>query len=410
MTGGEIAKIGPRAGGLHASPAAFARYIVDRCDGLVPAPGEAVLSGPADAYALYAAEGTGAVLHLAVTPGAESRWQHITVEKLASLLDWRRLDDFENRGVQRADSVLALDKTVNVAKELSILAARDPEFAAVLERAMIHACQVLVESITADAVTRVGSAGAQDVIPVEILEAPQHIEVWKSVRVGGDAQDPEVAERPCAPRARPRRPEESSAGTDHRCRRALEGPPPGLPVGDRYSTGPPQRAAHVPLGPRARPQARPAGGDAPRPPALVRLDPVAARRPHRKDLMPHGSLRHPLSPRSSTATSSDLSSSQQRNVMDDVFRNVPTAADERPTPKDAQSATGSWNDRQTPLLEGKEDDLVRTHRTRSSDVEPGGLEPPTPCLQSRCATNCAMAPGDAAGAGQRREVLTRRCR
>ena len=25
-------------------------------------------------------------------------------------------------------------------------------------------------------------------------------------------------------------------------------------------------------------------------------------------------------------------------------------------------------------------------------VEPGGLEPPTPCLQSRCATNCAMAP------------------
>src|SRR5690554_4914923 len=28
----------------------------------------------------------------------------------------------------------------------------------------------------------------------------------------------------------------------------------------------------------------------------------------------------------------------------------------------------------------------------SSWVEPGGLEPPTPCLQSRCATNCAMAP------------------
>jgi hypothetical protein len=27
-------------------------------------------------------------------------------------------------------------------------------------------------------------------------------------------------------------------------------------------------------------------------------------------------------------------------------------------------------------------------------VEPRGLEPLTPCLQSRCATNCAMAPGD----------------
>src|SRR5690606_34352879 len=36
-------------------------------------------------------------------------------------------------------------------------------------------------------------------------------------------------------------------------------------------------------------------------------------------------------------------------------------------------------------------------KTRIIDgVEPGGLEPPTPCLQSRCATNCAMAPGDAA--------------
>ncbi len=30
---------------------------------------------------------------------------------------------------------------------------------------------------------------------------------------------------------------------------------------------------------------------------------------------------------------------------------------------------------------------------RSSSVEPRGLEPLTPCLQSRCATNCAMAPG-----------------
>ena len=48
--------------------------------------------------------------------------------------------------------------------------------------------------------------------------------------------------------------------------------------------------------------------------------------------------------------------------------------------------------------EGKE--AKREHST-SSDVacsrkallvEPGGLEPPTPCLQSRCATNCAMAP------------------
>ena len=30
-------------------------------------------------------------------------------------------------------------------------------------------------------------------------------------------------------------------------------------------------------------------------------------------------------------------------------------------------------------------------------VEPTGLEPVTPCLQSRCATNCAIAPGMSAG-------------
>src|SRR5690625_532376 len=35
---------------------------------------------------------------------------------------------------------------------------------------------------------------------------------------------------------------------------------------------------------------------------------------------------------------------------------------------------------------------VRSSST-SSNVEPTGLEPVTPCLQSRCATNCAMAPG-----------------
>ena len=36
----------------------------------------------------------------------------------------------------------------------------------------------------------------------------------------------------------------------------------------------------------------------------------------------------------------------------------------------------------------------RRHRTEEV-VEPRGLEPLTPCLQSRCATNCAKAPGSA---------------
>src|SRR5690625_7417123 len=36
---------------------------------------------------------------------------------------------------------------------------------------------------------------------------------------------------------------------------------------------------------------------------------------------------------------------------------------------------------------------ARPYRRRAEhDVEPRGLEPLTPCLQSRCATNCATAP------------------
>ena len=43
---------------------------------------------------------------------------------------------------------------------------------------------------------------------------------------------------------------------------------------------------------------------------------------------------------------------------------------------------------------GDRSKLVRKRRlTRGLySVEPRGLEPLTPCLQSRCATNCAMAP------------------
>lgn len=39
-------------------------------------------------------------------------------------------------------------------------------------------------------------------------------------------------------------------------------------------------------------------------------------------------------------------------------------------------------------------------------VEPRGLEPLTPCLQSRCATNCAMAPSWARPTGCRQLVTT----
>ncbi len=335
-------------------------------------------------------------------------------KKLASLLDWRRLDDFENRGVQRADSVLALDKTVNVAKELSILAARDPEFAAVLERAMIHASRVLVESITADAVTRVGSAGAQDVIPVELLEAPQHTEAWRSVRVGGDAKTPKsrrtlaLSELVVGVLRRHQQEQTTAAGEagEHWKDHGLVFPSEiGTPQ-DRYSVLRMFRSA-LALVPGLDPQE-----GTPRDLRHSFVSILSQRgvpiekisclmghfgiRFHRGRLPPRAQTCHPVS--------------SERHG-----RRLPVRPDSRRRRRttDPQRCPVSHrirNDRQTPLLERKEDDLVRTHRTRSSDVEPGGLEPPTPCLQSRCATNCAMAPGDAAGAGQRREVLTRRCR
>jgi hypothetical protein len=40
-----------------------------------------------------------------------------------------------------------------------------------------------------------------------------------------------------------------------------------------------------------------------------------------------------------------------------------------------------------------------TALARDGSVEPRGLEPLTPCLQSRCATNCAKAPGGAGESG-----------
>ena len=42
---------------------------------------------------------------------------------------------------------------------------------------------------------------------------------------------------------------------------------------------------------------------------------------------------------------------------------------------------------------------------RGGRVEPRGLEPLTPCLQSRCATNCAKAPGERERSGQRVDVV-----
>jgi hypothetical protein len=55
-----------------------------------------------------------------------------------------------------------------------------------------------------------------------------------------------------------------------------------------------------------------------------------------------------------------------------------------------------YADRYIRVVDAETGELLREHLpTVSRDigrVEPRGLEPLTPCLQSRCATNCAKAP------------------
>lgn len=172
MSHGGVAKIGRGNGGFHSAARDFARYLASECEGLDVEPDRLVGAvNDAVAYASYAAEDSPTVTHLAVAPGTPTRSSLITSGHLEAMLSWQGIDGAGEHGIPRANSVLALDKTFNVPKELSILAGLDASFAAGLEAAIHTAVQVTVEALAAESVARVGPAGDQDLVPVAWLEA-----------------------------------------------------------------------------------------------------------------------------------------------------------------------------------------------------------------------------------------------
>jgi len=168
---GGITKIGRGNGGFHSAARDFARYLTSECEGLGDGLPEPLVEGAAHAFAGYAIEDAGAVVHLAVTPGVGTRVGLISVEQLEAMLSWQGVDGDGEHGLPRANSVLALDKTFNVPKPLSVLAGLDDDFAQVLERAMYRAAQVSVEALAGQAVARVGPAGGQVLVDAVWVEA-----------------------------------------------------------------------------------------------------------------------------------------------------------------------------------------------------------------------------------------------
>lgn len=180
---GGVAKIGRGNGGFHSAARDFARYLASECEGLNVEPdrrGDAV--GDAGAYARYAAEDSPTIRHLAVAPGTPSRTSLISPGQLEAMLSWQGIDGAGEHGIPRTNSVLALDKTFNVPKELSILAGLDVAFATELEAAIHAAVQVTVEALAAESVARVGPAGDQELVPVTWLEAA--VAIHRTSRAG----------------------------------------------------------------------------------------------------------------------------------------------------------------------------------------------------------------------------------
>ncbi|WP_344250428.1 MobF family relaxase [Isoptericola hypogeus] len=173
MSHGGIEKIGHGNGGMHSAARDFARYLTTDCESIriESVNGAADAQGTAGAYAGYAAEGAATVRHLAVALGSATMRRQITPGQLEAMLSWQGVDGTGEHGVPRSNSVLALDKTFNVTKELSILAGLDETFADVLEDAMHEAVSVTVEALAAESVSRVGPAGEQELVPVTWLEA-----------------------------------------------------------------------------------------------------------------------------------------------------------------------------------------------------------------------------------------------
>ena|GEM_PF-406984 len=95
----------------------------------------------------------------------------LNAEAYQGWVEWVDPGTGEVRGARRENSVLFLDKVVNVDKTLSVAAVLDPKIAAQLDAALGQMAQELMAYAAAEMHTRVGPRGAQVWAPVQKLEA-----------------------------------------------------------------------------------------------------------------------------------------------------------------------------------------------------------------------------------------------
>ncbi|WP_179288629.1 MobF family relaxase [Micrococcus luteus] len=95
----------------------------------------------------------------------------LNAEAYQGWVEWSDPSTGEVRGHRRENSVLFLDKVINVDKTLSVAAVLDPRIAEQLDVALEQMAQELMAYAASEMHTRVGPRGAQVWTPVEKLEA-----------------------------------------------------------------------------------------------------------------------------------------------------------------------------------------------------------------------------------------------
>ena len=103
--------------------------------------------------------------------GEQVETSTLNAEAYQGWVEWADPSTGEVRGARRENSVLFLDKVVNVDKTLSVAAVLDPRIAEQLDAALGQMAHELIAYAASEMHTRVGPRGAQVWVPVQKLEA-----------------------------------------------------------------------------------------------------------------------------------------------------------------------------------------------------------------------------------------------
>src|SRR5215218_5242294 len=140
------------------SPAAARQYLEAGC-------------GRADDY--FLAEGTGFARRFTATEGHVRELPPLTGDTYETWVAGHDPATGEPRGQLRTDAhaVRFVEVVVNGPKTWSLAAALHPDIAAAYEAAQDRAAEQIIAWLSEHATTRVGPAGGQEQVPVEVLEA-----------------------------------------------------------------------------------------------------------------------------------------------------------------------------------------------------------------------------------------------